>query len=48
VIAIADSERMTIKKSFEFGTGDRVDIGTADRGWVGTKAGRRWTSNKAI
>jgi hypothetical protein len=48
VIAIVRSERMTIKESPEFGTADRDELGMADRGRIGTKAGRRWTSNKAI
>jgi hypothetical protein len=42
-----DSALMTIKKSSEFGTGDRDEFGTTDRDAVGTEAGRRWTLNKA-
>jgi hypothetical protein len=48
VIAIVDSGRMTIKKSSEFGTADRDELGIGDRDPAGTKTGRRWTSNKAI
>jgi hypothetical protein len=48
VIAIVRSGRMTIKESPEFGTADRDEFGMADRGRIGTRAGGRWTSNKAI
>ena len=34
-----DSDLMTIKKSSEFGTGDRDEFGTTDRDAVGTEAG---------
>jgi len=48
LIAIDDSELMTIKKSSRFGTADRDELGMADRDRIGTKVERRWTSNKAI
>jgi hypothetical protein len=43
VIAIIDSELITIKISPEFGTDDRDEFGMTDRDRVGTKPGWRWT-----
>jgi len=48
VSAIGDSELMTIKKSFEFGIADRVNVGMDDREAVGTSPERRWTQSKTI
>jgi hypothetical protein len=36
VIAIVDSEVMTIKNPAKFGTGDRHELGTGDRHELGT------------
>jgi hypothetical protein len=48
VIAIGNSELMTIRKAFQFGTADRDEFGIDDRDRLGMSAGRRWTSNKAF
>jgi len=37
---------MTIKKSSEFGTVDRDELGMGDRDRIGTTIGRRWTTTE--
>jgi hypothetical protein len=48
VIAIVDSEVMTIKNPAKFGTGDRHELGTPDRDRLGMKSRAALDINKAI
>jgi len=48
VIAIVDSEVMTIKNPAKFGTGDRHELGRPDRDRLGMKSRAALDINKAI